>query len=74
MPTKLTIAEVDALLEVAERRGVLELSFRGLTVRRMPDTTPARLQQKTSEIEALEKMPADSVDARLQLRRMKGGG
>lgn len=69
----LTLDEAKRIMEMASAHGVVEMSFRGLTIRRIPDSTPARTEARTSELERLEKLPPDDVDARLMLKRTKGG-
>lgn len=69
----LKLEDVDRLLASMAKFGVVEMNFRGLQVRRIPDASPARSEAQETDLERLSKMPPDSVDKALALRRMKGG-
>jgi hypothetical protein len=70
--TELTIDEVARLLELMQKHSVTAIDYRGLKMQRVPDAAPARAAVVQSEIERLQAMPPDSVDAALMLRRHKG--
>ena len=72
-PASLSLDEIDRLLGIAAKHGVMELSFRGLSLRRVPETTPVRSAAQESELTQIEKMPSDKIDAALRLERIKGG-
>jgi hypothetical protein len=73
MSADMTIDDVERLLGLMMKHSVVIIDFRGLKVQRIPDTTPARSEAKQTELERLQAMPPDSIDAALMLRRHKGG-
>lgn len=72
MTDALTLSEVDTLLAIAAKHGVVELSFRGLVVKRgILEPKPERSPEVESELDRIKRMPMDQQDAMLTLRRVK---
>lgn len=69
----LTLDEIDKLLAIASKHNVVELSFRGLSARRLPDQKVERFEAAETELDRLKRMGPEAVDAALMLKRMKGG-
>lgn len=69
----LKLDDVERLLGLMQKHAVVEMHYRGLQVRRMPDSSPVRPSNSETELEILAKKPPDTIDAALMLRRTRGG-
>jgi hypothetical protein len=69
----LSLEEIDRLLGIAAKHGVIHLAFRGFQCQRVPaDVKADRPTEKETELERLSRMSADRQDSELMLRRIPG--